>query len=85
MGFHHILSLRLGHACRQYKHKENRASHKHINMIQIKRVFDRIPNGKILHVEPHLFAILYSNCNRSQGLCDASNELLNTHKIPIDS
>ena len=42
---------------------------------------DRIPSDKMLH----RFAIYLQRSNWSQISCDASNELLNIDKIPMNS
>ena len=49
----------------------------------MKQIFDRIPNDKILHILP--FCLNAQIVIRSQILRDASNELWNTNKTPIDS
>ena len=53
------------------------------------RIFDGIPNDKILHFEIHystLFsAKIFIRRTQLQILRNASNELLNTYKISIDS
>ena len=52
--------------------------------IQMKQIFDGIPNDKTLPLESHLSGILFwrSNC---YSVTDASNILLNTHtKFPLN-
>ena len=58
--------------------------------IQMKQIFLRIPNEKILHLEARLprhfvLTLKLLSSDRSQGLCDVISELFNAHKIFIDS
>ena len=58
---------------------------------QMKQIFVRMPNDRLMHIDSHLSAILFQRSpnllsgDRQQILCDAHNELSNTHKIFIDS
>ena len=56
----------------------------------MKQVFDSIPYDNILHLESHIaanlvLALKLLSVDQSQILRDTGNELLNTHKISINS